>query len=122
MAYDSIANYEVLDIEAVPHGEVVVTASGEAVLVRKAGGRVRYRLTASAHFLSHPGGMCLVGQTLSYRGVEFVVEQARFSGMARLRDVGGVFFDARTYEIQALSTGAYDSSPLESPGAGEALG
>lgn len=122
MSYDPAANYEVLSVEEIPHGEMVTTAQGETVFVRKQGGRVRFRLTAEAHFHSHPGGLFLVGRTFTHQGVEYVVEQVRFSGLARLRDWNGRFFDARTYEMQALSTGAYDSSPLESPGAGEALG
>ncbi|MCF4115143.1 MULTISPECIES: hypothetical protein [Dethiosulfovibrio] len=120
MSYDPVANYELTDIEEIPHGEMVVTASGETVFVRRPGGRVRFRATFQGHFSSHPAGFFTVGEVFSHQGIEYMVEQIKLSGLHRIKAVDGEFFDGRSYEIQALSTRAYDGSlDIDEPMAGE---
>lgn len=117
--YDHIANYEMSDIEEIPHGEMVVTASGETVFVRRPGGKVRFRATFQGHYISHPSGFFEIGDVFTYQGIEYVVEQIKLSGLHRIRATDGKFFDGRTYEIQALSTKAHDGPlSINSPLAG----
>ncbi len=108
MTYDPIANFERVDIEAIPHGEIVTTIEGKSVFIKRPGGRVRYRAVFMAHFAAHPGGFCSVGQVFLHDGIEWVVESVRFSGLSRIKGADGQFFDGRSYEITAMATQAYD--------------
>ena len=117
--YDPVANYEDVQVTEEPNGEILVTAAGEAVLVRRTGGKVRFRLSCRAHVESHASGLFVVGQTFSYLGIEFVAESVRYARLHRIRGTDGAYFDARTYDISAVSTGAHGYHGLAARGAGE---
>jgi hypothetical protein len=110
MPYEPHANYETINIQEEPHGEIVTTASGEAVLIVRPGGTVRYQGSFLAHFGSHPGGYHAVGDVFTVDGIEFVAQSVSYVGKGVIKGIDGKFFDARTYEIHAVSTKAYPST------------
>ncbi len=119
MAYDHSANYEIVDIEELPHGEIMTTLGGEAVHVQRPGGRARFRITLRGHYMSFSSGVYKVGDTVTVHGIEFVVNLIKRGGMSKIKGIDGEFFDGRLYELQAISTTAHDTTVLDSLFAGE---
>lgn len=116
------ANYETAELELIPNGELVTTANGQTVFIRRAGGVKHARLTLSGHFLSYPAGVYTIGETFEYLGVTFVVEGFQTSGHPLIEGSntppGDKDFDGRAYTITARSVQALTTTAFEQLKAG----
>lgn len=110
------ANYELSEVQLLPNGELITTASGDTVFIQRPGGDKIARITLSGHFLSFPEGVYSVGQIFQYVDIDFVVESLQLSGHPYIEGVVTVGndknFDGRSYVIQARSVSPIATSKV----------
>lgn len=108
MPYDPIKNYEVANIEEMPNGNIVTLANGNAVFVKKTGGRWLFKATFEGDFLAQSGLFYKVGDTFTHNGINFTVDGVSISGLHRILARDGTYFDGRHFTLSAMSSQAYD--------------
>ena len=115
-------NYDVAEVELFPNGELMTTASGGVVFVRRSGGVKTVRITLTGHFLSYPEGVHTIGEEFFYLGISFIVENFQTSGHPIIEGsntpVNDKDFDGRSYTITARSVSALTATEIEQVKAG----
>lgn len=98
------ANYDSVEFQLVPNGEIVTSAMGQEVFICRPNGVNKILATLHGHFFSFPSGAHAPGSEFSYMGITFISKELSTSGQYLIKGSDGKKFDGRGYTVTAIST------------------